>query len=241
LALDDATTVRIRQCPGIYKDKHGEPHSIWRVVSAKATALTGPQAKPHGSTIGLDKDPVRGPKQPITSLNYRNLELILDTIDSCTEFCSVTLLPPGVWLTDPTLLAVLVAQTKSKSARKLRVCSRICVWDDIRPPGYDEIKQLHELAGIDFRVLLAESAKSIANKYSGKFAANGARDHRVLNFIHYPLQEFWVAYRNNRVVNAGYGQDTNNDGCFDTLQQIARDEAGRRCAAKWFSMLWGVR
>lgn len=233
-----AHDVLITECPGIFRDKQKKEHVLWRMHSKKLE-------------LGKEMPPPKGPRHVSDRLQPNVLADVTNKIEKCDEFFSVTLMPAAIWLTDPTLTAVLIAQAKRIATKGHQRIThhRVFVWDSLSQPGKqrETLECLHnDAAKVQMSILTREEVVSVVRSFQKKIKkANIALDGDS-DFIKYPLREFWIAsersLRGLQVKSAGYGVDKNADGSYDDLFPLDKTKAARRVAKYWKdSILAGIK
>lgn len=222
-------TVLITECPGLFKDKQKKEHVLWRL---HCNALK----------IGVDKPPPKGPRHVIDRLEPSVLHDVTQKIEASVDFFSVTLMPASIWLTDPTLTAVLLAQ-----AKKIAMPSspppchhRVFVWDSTSQPGKqrETLEHLHQSAAkVGISILTYQDMPTVIKRFKQKLKNLKISSVVAADFVNYPVREFWVASTANKVISAGYGVDKDADGSYDVLFSLDDSPAAKKIALFWKSSI----
>lgn len=221
--------VSLTECPGLFKDKQKKEHVLWRLHCDE-------------QNLGVSMPPPKGPRHVTDRLEPSVLYDVTRKIENSVDFFSVSLMPAAIWLTDPTLTAVLIAQAKRIAiAGAKRSCHhRVFVWDSSSQSGNQRqtLEHLHkEAAKVSMSVLTHTDMLSVVNIFKDKLEEAQISQNVALDFVNYPVREFWIATNGQRVISAGYGVDKDADGSYDVLFPLDDSLEAKKVALFWKASL----
>lgn len=178
--------LKLTECIGPFKQKHNTEFVLWWLYGRRE------------SIIGVESPPPKGPRHVDRHINDNVLHPVTDAIESGAQFFSVTLMPPSVWLTDPTLALVLLTQARQNPSAKVKPLPRTRYhpreWHERKPDGklhhrvfiltdppaenseqmeeeqsqQDLLIKLHHVANVEISFLRFDQLQSVFDVFSSK-------------------------------------------------------------------------